>query len=186
MTKPDDPRPGMRSRAGAAVVCLLAQAACAGAALRNDVAQARLQTEQLAAQQERVREALRAAFPEAGDLDFRQGYALHHRGRHEEAERVLRGYLRSGPSPALAAEARTWIGETLYARGRHRDALVEWRAAAALLHDDVRRARLLHRMAAAHEALGESEQARHLLLEVIRLYPDTDVAGQARAGLDLH
>jgi TolA-binding protein len=161
----------------------LAQAACAGAGLRTDVTQLRVQVEQLGAQQDRLRVAVRRAFPGGGAALFREGYALHHRGEYAAAERVLRDYLRLEPPSEMAGEARIWLGEALFARGLHRQALGEWQGAAALVPGDERRARLLYRMAAAHRALGEADAARRVLLHILRHHPQSDTASQARADL---
>jgi TolA-binding protein len=171
-------------RAAWILALALTPAACATASLRDDLQGLRVQVEQLSRQQERLRAAIRGAAPDWGAALFREGYALFHRGAHAEAEAVLREFLLTAPPPYLEGEARAWIGESLFARGRHREALREWRAAAALVPADERRARLLYRAALAHELLGETEASRRALLEVIRLFPDSDAATRARAGLE--
>jgi TolA-binding protein len=176
--------PAPTACAACILAAILSQAACATASLRDDLEGLRLQVEQLGRQQDRLRAAIRGTLPEDGAALFREGYALFHRGAHAEAEAVLRAFLKTAPPPALEGEARSWIGESLFARGRHREALREWRVAASLVGADERRARLLYRVALAQEVLGEAEASRHTLRDVVRLFPDSDAAAQARAGLE--
>ncbi len=54
--------------------------------------------------------------------DYEAAFALLSEGKYGPGETAFRAFVEQHPGHALTSNARYWIGETLYARGRYQDA----------------------------------------------------------------
>jgi len=119
---------------------------------------------------------------EADEL-YRRGDALYHRRDYTGAEQALRAFLRLVPGSPRADNARYWIGETYYARGLYREAIVEFTRVVNEYPRGNKAAHALYKIALSHERLGEGSLARVNLEALIGTYPESDVAPLARERL---
>jgi tol-pal system protein YbgF len=115
---------------------------------------------------------------------YRRGYTLFHQGRYAEAEAEFGRFLAATPAHPAAADARYWVGECDFARGRYREAIGAWRPVAASPNPADRPDRALLRIGAAFAALGDPDMARQAFRKVLEDWPDGDAVPAARAAID--
>lgn len=178
-----NPRKGRRAaRApgpGAVLAAVLATG-CVSLDPAGALRTARIQSEQARRQQDEIARELRDAAGGASAWFLRRGYALHHRGAHAEAERILAQALHAGAPREVAAEAIYWIGECRLARGLAGEAIDAFREAAARDPEAPIAGRALYRAALTQRLQGDDAGARRTIEELLRRQPESDAAALAR------
>jgi tetratricopeptide (TPR) repeat protein len=135
---------------------------------------------------ERLDDAARHFGKAAGNLTFPSaevsytglGYAHHLKGEYLEA---IDAYKKALAQNIRYAQAHQRLGETYYAMGKTDRAIGEFRQALDLNGNDV----LAHfHLGLAYVKLGETAKAAASLQKVLRLAPDSELAGQAESYLE--
>jgi tol-pal system protein YbgF len=113
------------------------------------------------------------------DYDTAYGYIL--RGEFGAAEQSFRQFLSAHPGDELAGNAQYWLGESLFARARYREAADEFLAAYTEYPDSAKAPDSLYKLGMALKELGEREAACATLSEIGSRYPGAAQAVRERA-----
>ncbi|MEW6647413.1 MAG: tol-pal system protein YbgF [Pseudomonadota bacterium] len=124
-----------------------------------------------AANADKEREAYQQAFDQLRDL------------RYEQAITAFRGFLKEYPDGRYGHIAQYWIGEANYAQRNFKQAVVDYRTLLQRYPKSPKLAEAMLKIGYSQYELGDKVEARKILTELARLYPDTTEAGQANAFL---
>jgi tol-pal system protein YbgF len=114
---------------------------------------------------------------------YRSAYQDLTQGRHEQAERGFREFLRRYPHHDYADNAQYWLGECFYDRRRFNEAAAEFRAVVARYPSGNKAPDAMVKLGFCLIALGETTKAKELLSQVPASYPRTDAARLAERRL---
>jgi tol-pal system protein YbgF len=123
--------------------------------------------------------------PSTGARDqFDAAMRSYREGRYQESDTFFSEYIRENPRSPKIEDAYFYKAESQFAQGNYEDAIVTY--------DEFRKRFRASRMVApallkqglAFKALGFRSDARTFFKELIRLYPNTPEAAQARKELD--
>lgn len=108
--------------------------------------------------------------------DFTAAQTSIARKEYAAAEESLRAFLKRYPNDRLVPETHYWLGETLYQRGRYRDAAESFLTVSTRHESSGKAADALLRLGQSLAALGEREAACATLGEVGRKFPRASAA----------
>lgn len=114
---------------------------------------------------------------------YDRAFALLKQAHYERAAKDFQGFLAKYPDGALAANARYWLGESRYVVKNYREALVEFRRVLKDHPDSDKAPDALLKVGYVLQELGEGDQARQTLMDVIKRYPNTRAARSAEERL---
>ncbi|GAB4300914.1 MAG: tol-pal system protein YbgF [Thiohalomonadaceae bacterium] len=120
---------------------------------------------------DKEREAYQRAFDQLRDL------------RYEQAIAAFRNFLQEYPDGRYGHIAQYWIGEANYAQRNFKQAVVDYRTLLQRYPKSPKLAEAMLKIGYSQYELGDKAEARKILTELARLYPDTTEAGQANAFL---
>lgn len=124
-----------------------------------------------------------AALPLSGvprdDYDTAYGYIL--RGDFAGAEQGFRQFMSHYPDNELAGNAQYWLGESLFARARYRDAADAFLAGYTEYPDNAKAPDSLFKLGLSLKELGQRDAACATLAEIDRRYPNAPQAVRERA-----
>ncbi|WP_127477753.1 tol-pal system protein YbgF [Sulfurivermis fontis] len=120
---------------------------------------------------DKEREAYQQAFDQLRDL------------RYEQAIAAFRSFLKEYPDGRYGHIAQYWIGEANYAQRNFKQAVVDYRTLLQRYPKSPKLAEAMLKIGYSQYELGDKAEARKILTELARLYPDTTEAGQANAFL---
>jgi len=127
------------------------------------------------------------ARPGAGELStgaeqaFAAALKTFSSGEHGQAVLELMDFVGKHPNHPLAARAQLWIGEAYFKQRDYRQALLEYRKAVeAAAPDSTAAADAWLKIGRAYAALRERPAAAAAWRRVLREYPESEAAGQAR------
>jgi tol-pal system protein YbgF len=112
--------------------------------------------------------------------DFSRSYNLIISGKFDLAESSFRQFLASYPDSEFAPDAQYWLGESLFARARYRDAADAFRAGYKAYPDSNRAPATLLRLGQALAGLTERDAACQIYAQVLKQYPDISTALRQR------
>lgn len=124
-----------------------------------------------AANADKERAAYQQAFDQLRDL------------RYEQAITAFRSFLKEYPDGRYSHIAQYWIGEANYAQRNFKQAVVDYRTLLQRYPKSPKLAEAMLKIGYSQYELGDKAEARNILTELARLYPDTTEAGQANAFL---
>lgn len=124
-----------------------------------------------AANADREREAYQQAFDQLREL------------RYEQAITAFRAFLKEYPDGRYGHIAQYWIGEANYAQRNFKQAVADYRVLLQRYPKSPKLAEAMLKIGYSQYELGDKAEARKILTELARLYPDTTEAGQANAFL---
>lgn len=107
---------------------------------------------------------------------YRGAYAALRAGRHEEAERGFREFVRRFPHHDYADNAQYWLGECFYDQKRFDTAAAEFRGVVQRWPEGNKAPDALLKLGYSLLALGDEEKGRATLQELPTAYPRTDAA----------
>jgi len=105
------------------------------------------------------------------------------RGNYQLALQGFRQFMQQYPNNELADNAQYWIGEVFYAQGRFPDAIEEFEKVVKLYRNGDKTASAILKIGYAYLSIGENEQGKIYLEEVIKDYPDSQEANLAKGRL---
>ncbi|MFW6175498.1 MAG: tol-pal system protein YbgF, partial [Acidobacteriota bacterium] len=124
--------------------------------------------------------------PETGEVTdaaqalYDRGYTLYHQRRYVDAESTFRRFIQSYPSTELTDNARYWIGESRLARDDVRGALAAFRETVERHPDGNKVPAAFLKQGISFHNLGENDNARLAMQELLRKFPDANEAAIAR------
>lgn len=128
-----------------------------------------------------------AALPVSGeprrDYDTAYGYIL--RGEFAAAEQGFQQFLEHYPEDELAGNAQFWLGESLFARARYRDAADAYLVGYTEYPDGAKAPDSLFKLGLSLKELGQREAACATLTEIDRRYPNAPQVVRERAHSEL-
>jgi tol-pal system protein YbgF len=98
------------------------------------------------------------------------------RRAHDEAIAALREFRATWPRHELAQNAQYWLAEAYYDQGDYRTALEEFRHVVQRYPSGSKAPDALLKAGYCHAKLGDTKNARHLLGQVVELYPKSAAA----------
>ncbi len=113
------------------------------------------------------------------DYDLAYGHIL--RGDFDTAEASFQQFLAHYPDDELAGNAQYWLGESLFARARYRDAADAFLAGYTEYPDNSKAPDNLFKLGMSLKELGERDGACASLAEIGRKYPQAAQAVRERA-----
>jgi tol-pal system protein YbgF len=105
------------------------------------------------------------------------------RGNYQLALQGFRQFMQEYPNNELADNAQYWIGEVFYAQGRFPDAIQEFEKVVKLYRSGDKTSSAILKIGYAYLSIGETEQGKIYLEEVIKDYPDSQEANLAKGRL---
>lgn len=103
--------------------------------------------------------------------------------RYEQAITAFRAFLKDYPDGRYGHIAQYWIGEANYAQRNFKQAVADYRTLLQRYPKSPKLAEAMLKIGYSQYELGDKAEARNILSELVRLYPDTTEAGQANAFL---
>jgi tol-pal system protein YbgF len=114
---------------------------------------------------------------------YRAAYESLRAGRHEEAERGFRDFVRRFPQHDYADNAQYWLGECFYDRKRFAEAAPEFRAVITRYPLGNKAPDALLKLGYCLVALGDAHKGHDLLAQIPEIYPGTEAARLAKERL---
>jgi tol-pal system protein YbgF len=121
--------------------------------------------------------------PDAVTL-YRKAFEALRAGRHEEAERGFREFVRAYPSHDLADNSQYWLGECFYDRKDYAAAVHEFRKVIERYPSGNKVPDALLKVGFSYLLLGSTEAGRQTLSQLQRSYPRHEAAGLATTRLE--
>ncbi len=159
------------------------------AALRSDVNEKERRIQQLQADLERSQRDLprtsRAARPLGNDYASRYAYArdLYEQRSYREAAKTFSNLLAENDKNSLADNAQYWIGESYYGLGNYAQAAAEFEKVFTFPRSDKNDDAQL-KIGLCYLRMGDRQQARNSLEQLLGTYPNSEYAGKARQYLE--
>ena len=102
---------------------------------------------------------------------------------YDEALRGFDAFLQRYSDPDLSANAQFWKAKCYLNLGRFSEAITEFQRVRTQFPGSTKVPFAMHNQAVAHSRLGQTDQAIKLLDEVVKVYPTTPAADQAKSDL---
>ena len=107
----------------------------------------------------------------------------YNRGNYRSAMMGFRDYIATYPSSSAADDARYWVGESLFATKRYKEAVREYEGLLQKYPKSDRTAETLLRLGMCYQRLGQQEKAAKFFTDVSKRFPDSNEARIAKAQL---
>ncbi len=101
---------------------------------------------------------------------YEYAFGLLSRNDYDGAERVLSAFLQEYPADKLAGNAKYWLGETYYVRGRYAEAAITFAEGYESYPDSVKAPDNLLKLGKSLAALGQTEDACGTFAELHKRY----------------
>ncbi len=105
-------------------------------------------------------------------------------GRYDESSYGFSTVIQTYPDGKYTDQAYYWLGESLLAQHRHKEALEAFKLVANKYKQSPKHAAALLKLASVYLSLKQPKQAKKALYRVIKAHPDSRAAEQARIQLD--
>ena len=123
--------------------------------------------------------------PSVEEQDYRLALQAMERGSYDEAIRGFRGFRDGHPRSPMADDALFWVGEAYYSQGKYYEAILAYNDVLREYGTSDKAPAALLKQASAFSKLGSKIDARVTLKTLIRRYPDTPEAEEARKSLQM-
>ncbi len=100
--------------------------------------------------------------------------------RYNKARDSFSQFIQQYPSGRYAHIAQYWVAESSYAQGNYQQAIIDYQLLLDVYPFSPKKAEAELKKAFSYYELGNKEKARRTLDELLRTYPDTTEAGQAK------
>jgi tol-pal system protein YbgF len=111
---------------------------------------------------------------------YRRAKELFDQGEYENARELFRSYVNQFPKSKLADNAQFWIGEIYYREKWYEKAILEYQKVIENYPSGSKTPGALLKQGFAFVNLNDKENARLILKELIRKFPDSNEAGVAK------
>jgi tol-pal system protein YbgF len=116
--------------------------------------------------------------------NYQAAFDLMQGRKYEEAGRAFEQFLAGFPQSPLADNAQYWLAETRYVRGQFQPALAEFQKVLDQYPQSAKRPDALLKVGYCQAELGNRDEARNALQQVMRQFPDTTAARLASQRLE--
>jgi len=100
--------------------------------------------------------------------------------RYAQATQEFRAFLKKFPNGRYAHIAQYWLGEASYAQRNFKQAVIDYQALLANYPASPKRAEAMLKIGYSQHELKQDGEAKQILDQLIKRYPDSTEAGQAR------
>ena len=100
--------------------------------------------------------------------------------RYNKARDSFSQFIQQYPSGRYAHIAQYWVAESSYAQGNYQQAIIDYQLLLDVYPFSPKKAEAELKKAFSYYELGNKEKARRTLDELLRTYPETTEAGQAK------
>lgn len=114
---------------------------------------------------------------------YERAFNLLREGRHDLAIASFKAYLETYPNADFADNAQYWLGEANYARKRYDVAIQEFNRVLDNYPKSNKRADAMLKMGFSFQELGKTDDAKEVLTNITKLFPDTTAARLAKKRL---
>ncbi|MCK9532025.1 MAG: tol-pal system protein YbgF [Gammaproteobacteria bacterium] len=111
---------------------------------------------------------------------YQKAFDLLRELRYEQAAAAFRDFLKNYPQGRYAHIAQYWLGEAAYAQRNFKQAITEYQKLLDNYPKSPKLAEALLKIGYSHNELGDRAAATRVLNELVKRYPDSTEAGQAR------
>ena len=111
---------------------------------------------------------------------YQKAFDLLRELRYEQATAAFRDFLTHYPSGRYAHIAQYWLGEAAYARRDFKQAVTDYQALLDNHPRSGKRADAMLKIGYSYQELKKSADSKRMMEQLIKLYPDSTEAGQAR------
>lgn len=130
-----------------------------------------------------VTAAVSAANADKERAAYQQAFDQLRELRYEQAITAFRAFLKDYPDGRYGHIAQYWIGEANYAQRNFKQAVADYRVLLQRYPKSPKLAEAMLKIGYSQYELGDKAEARTILTELARTYPNTTEAGQANAFL---
>jgi tol-pal system protein YbgF len=114
---------------------------------------------------------------------YERAFELLKQGRYDLAVAAFKAFVQSYPNGQYADNAQYWLGEANYVQRQFKDALKEFQAVVNNHPSSPKRPDAMLKMGYTYQELGDLDQARMTLNDVISNYPASTAARLAQKRL---
>jgi tol-pal system protein YbgF len=115
---------------------------------------------------------------------YQSAFNLLKAGRYDQAAKSFRDFLAEYPTGKFADNAQYWLGESYYVTRNFDNALREFNALVNGHPDSQKVTHALLKIGYIHDELGQKEEAREILTDLTKNYPQSTAAGLAAKRLE--
>jgi len=131
------------------------------------------------AKDEAAAEAGSKAPMEGESQAYQKAFGMLRELRYARAVEAFKGFLKDYPDGRYAPMAQYWLGEAHYAQGKYEQAIVHYWRLINNYADSPKLAEAMLKIGYSRNELGKKAEARKILKELVRRFPDSTEAGQA-------
>lgn len=122
--------------------------------------------------------------PATADLNkereaYQKAFNLLRELRYDQATSAFSSFLKTYPNGRYAHIAQYWLGEAKYAQRHFQQAIADYRKLISSYPNSPKLAEAMLKIGYSYNELGQKEEARKALSELVGKYPGTTEAGQA-------
>ena len=121
--------------------------------------------------------------PQEAEKYYRSAFKLLKESQYDQALLAFKGFLKDYPDSAFSNNAQYWIGEANYVMQNYEIAINEYQALLNTYPNSQKISHALLKIGYSYAELGNITDAKKILKEVIRQYPDTTVSRLANERL---
>jgi tol-pal system protein YbgF len=114
---------------------------------------------------------------------YQAAFDLLKSGRYDQAAKAFQDFLGQYPSGQYADNANYWLAEAFYVTRKFEPALKQFEQLVADYPQSQKLTHALLKIGYIHDELGQREQAKQVLDDLIKRFPDSTAAGLARKRL---
>ena len=111
--------------------------------------------------------------PKEAEKTYRNAFKLLKESQYDQALVAFKNFLKDYPNDNLSNNAQYWIGEANYVMQNYEIAINEYQALLNTYPDSQKASHALLKIGYSYTELGNMADAKKILKEVIRQYPDT-------------
>ncbi len=111
---------------------------------------------------------------------YQKAFDLLRELRYDQAANAFRSFLNQYPSGRYAHIAQYWLGEASYAQRHFKQAILEYQKLLDNYPKSPKLAEAMLKIGYSHNELGDRAAATRMLNELVKRYPESTEAGQAR------
>ena len=121
--------------------------------------------------------------PQEAEKYYRSAFKLLKESQYDQALLAFKSFLKDYPDSAFSSNAQYWIGEANYVMQNYEIAINEYQALLNTYPNSQKISHALLKIGYSYAELGNIADAKKILKEVIRQYPDTTVSRLANERL---
>ena len=121
--------------------------------------------------------------PQEAEKYYRSAFKLLKESQYDQALLAFKSFLKDYPDSAFSNNAQYWIGEANYVMQNYEIAINEYQALLNTYPNSQKISHALLKIGYSYAELGNVADAKKILKEVIRQYPDTTVSRLANERL---